>query len=222
MSGLEMPSMDAAVAALAAIGAGWGLACDRLAARWPAHEQPVRRGLDWRTVVLAAAGALAFGALPGAFGSPRDLLVLGAYFAVLVLLMATDLDQRLLPDELTLPLVPAGLILLVVGWNPLLNGKPLGVESGLAAAVLAPAFLAVTGYLFRGALGIGDLKLAVGLGLFSGLSRIVAGFILAALGSGIVLIALLATRRIGLRSVIPFGPVLIVAGFLAALRNPFG
>ncbi len=213
-------TLDAAAVLFGAGGAVWGLACDRLATRWPEHEEPARRHLDWRTFTVVAAGAIAFGSLPGRYASARDLLVLGAYFAVLLVLMATDLDQRLLPDELTLALVPAGLILLLAGWNPLLAGKSLGVESGLAAAVLAPVFLAVTGYLFRGALGMGDLKLSVGLGLFSGLSALVAGFVLAALAAGVVLVVLLAARRIGLRSVIPFGPVLIVAGFLAVLRGP--
>ena len=222
MSAPDLSAIGAGSVVLGLVGAAWGLACDRLATRWPDHEEPGRRGLDWRTALVVLAGALAFGVLPAQFGSLRDVVVVGAYFAVLLLLMATDLDQRLLPDELTLPLVPAGLILLLAGWNPLLAGKSLGIESALAAAVLAPVFLAVTGYLFRGALGMGDLKLAVGLGLFSGISRLVAGFVLAAFGAGIVLVALLATRRIGLRSVIPFGPILIVAGFLAALRAPLG
>ena len=206
-------------AAILGIGGGiYGFLADRLAARWPEHEDAARRPVDWRTalVVLLAAGA--FFALPGRFGSPRDLLLGGAFFAALVVLLATDLDQRLLPDEITLPLIPAALVVLLAGWNPVLAGKELGMASGLAAAVLAPLFLGLTGALFRGALGMGDLKLAVSLGLVCGISQLIAGFIVASLAAGVVLLALLATRRLGLRSAIPFGPILILAAFLAVLR----
>ena len=88
-------------------------------------------------------GALALGALPTRFDTPLDLALLTAWFAALILLMATDLDQHLLPDVITLPLIPVSLVALVAGWNPLLAGKDLGVASGIAAGVVVPAFLAV-------------------------------------------------------------------------------
>ncbi|MDA8204189.1 MAG: A24 family peptidase [Chloroflexi bacterium] len=213
-----MNAIPLAAVLLGVAGGAYGLFADRLAARWPAHEDGATRRADWRTalVVLLASGA--FAALPLRFASARDLGVEAAFFAALVVLLATDLDQRLLPDEITLPLVPAALVVLLIGWNPVLAGKDLGLASGLAAAVLAPAFLGVTGALFRGALGMGDLKLAVSLGLACGISQLVAGFVVASLAASVILSALLLTRRLGLRSAIPFGPILIVAAFLAVLR----
>jgi leader peptidase (prepilin peptidase)/N-methyltransferase len=199
-------------------GALYGYAADRLSARWPEHEDGRVRRVDWRTAAVVVLAGAAFLALPGRFDSPRDLLVAGLFFAALVPLLATDLDQRLLPDEITLPLIPAALAVLLIGWNPVLAGKELGVASGLAAAILAPLFLAVTGTLFRGALGMGDLKLAVSLGLVCGISQLVAGFIVASLAAGVVLVLLLLARRVGLRTAIPFGPILILAAFLAVLR----
>jgi leader peptidase (prepilin peptidase) / N-methyltransferase len=204
----------------AAAGAAWGVVADRIAARWPAHEGGWVRSPDWRTVSVGLLGAVAFGGLPGRFQEPRDLVVVGAWFAALVLLAATDLDQRLLPDEITLPLAGGALIVLLVGWNPLLAAKGLGTASGIAAAVVAPLFLGVTGRMFRGALGMGDIKLAVSLGLTAGLTRLVAGFTVAALAFALVLVALMAARRIGLRSIVPFGPALILAGIVAVLLGP--
>jgi leader peptidase (prepilin peptidase) / N-methyltransferase len=215
----SVDSMAAFVPALLGLaGAAYGFFADRLAARWPEHEDRHVRPVDWRTalVILLAGGA--FFALPGRFAAPRDLAVEAVFFAALVVLLATDLDQRLLPDEITLPLIPAALVVLAIGWNPVLAGKELGLASGLAAAVLAPLFLGVTGALFRGALGMGDLKLAVSLGLACGISQLVAGFIVASLAASVVLVALLLVRRLGLRSAIPFGPILILAAFLAVLR----
>jgi leader peptidase (prepilin peptidase)/N-methyltransferase len=221
-----MPDVDGSATWVPALLSGlaggvYGYLADRLAARWPEHEAGRVRPVDWRTalVVLLAGGA--FFALPGRFGAPRDLAVAGLFFAALVVLLATDLDQRLLPDEITLPLIPAALVILLLGWNPVLADKQLGLVSGLAAGILAPLFLAVSGLLFRGALGMGDLKLAASLGLLCGISQLVAGFVVASLAAGLVLVLLLATRRLGLRSAIPFGPILIVAAFLAVLR-PLG
>lgn len=209
--------MPIAALVAGASGALLGFLADRLAARWPEHEVSGHRGLDWRTVLVVVAGALSFTALFGRWSEPRDLLVLGLYFAALIVLLATDLDQKLLPDLVTFPLMAYTLAMLVLGWNPLLDGKSLGLISGIAAGLGAPVVLFVSDRLLGGALGMGDLKLAVSLGLMSGVSGLFAGFVIASALSSIVLLVLIGARRIGLRSAIPFGPILIAAGIIAAL-----
>lgn len=202
------------------VGLAWGLAADRVAARWPAgegtaHEDGAARRVDWRTVLVAALGALALGALPGRFSDAPQLALFAAYFLALVLLLATDLDQRLLPDVVTLPLVPLALAAALVGLDPLVSGRlPLAV----AAAVGVPLLLFVLSIPFgTDAIGQGDLKLLVSVGLLTGLERTVAGVVAGALLSGVVVVLLLVTRRVGLRSFIPFGPFLIVGAFWAVL-----
>lgn len=212
-----MPSGSALEIAFGAVGLAVGIVADRLAARWPRHESGTVRRLDWRTFATAAVGTLAFAALPGRWSAAGDLAVLGVWFAALVVLLATDLDQRLLPDVITLPLIPVCLALVVLGWDPLLAGKSLAVPSALAAGLGAPLILVVTNALFKGGLGLGDVKLAASLGLMAGVSHLVAGLIAASILGSIVLVALLATRRIGLRTYIPFGPILILGGILAAI-----
>ena len=61
-----------------------------------------------------------------------------------------------------------------------------------------------------GAIGMGDLKLLVSVGLLAGLARAVTGVVVGALVAGVVLAVLLAARRITLRTYVPFGPFLIV------------
>ena len=208
---------------MAVLGALLGLAADRLAARWPEHEEAVpSRGVGWRTAVVILVGALAFAALaarwlPSAGESLVPFLVLAAYFAALLLLLATDLDQRLLPDLVTLPLAASAATLLVAGANPLLAGKTEPFVSAVLAGVAAPAFLAVTSILFRGGVGMGDIKLAAGLGLFCGASRLFVGLLAGSLLFSMAVLGLVVARRIGLRTVIPFGPALILGGMVAAL-----
>ena len=194
---------------LGLLGAAWGYAADRIAARWPAHEDGSVRSVDWRTAVVVAVGAVALAALGVRFaGSLVALVVLGGYFLALVLLLATDLDQRLLPDVVTLPLVPAALAVGLLGANPLVAGQ---IGPAVAAAVGLPVFLYVASLPFgAGAIGMGDLKLLLSVGLVAGLGRAVVGLVAGALLAGVVVLVLLLARRVTLRAYIPFGPFLIL------------
>ena len=210
------------IAILAAVlGAGFGFGADRLAARWPVHEDGSVRRPDWRTISVTLASAAAFGLLAWRWSEPADLLVLGLYIGALMLLLATDLDQRLLPDLITLPLIVYAAAVTLLGLNPVLAGKAQvllaeGDLSAVLAALLAPGLLALSDRIFRGALGMGDLKLAVSLGLMFGLTQLFAGFLAATVAFAAIVLVLLVTRRVTLKTAIPFGPALIGAGVLAA------
>ena len=64
---------------------------------------------------------------------------------------------------------------------------------------------------------MGDVKLAVSLGLMLGVSRLLAGFLLASIAGALLLLVLIGLRRLSLKSAIPFGPILIAAGVIGAL-----
>lgn len=205
--------------ALVAAGLGglFGFLADRLAARWPAHADGRVRGPDWRTLGVVVAGAGGFGALAVRWAEARDLVVLGIFLAALLVLLATDLAQKLLPDLITLSLIPYALAILALDLNPLLADTSMPLLVGLATGLGAPALLLVTDRLFKGGLGMGDVKLAVSLGLMCGASRLLTGFLVASLVSSTILIALMALGRLDRRSAIPFGPILIAAGVAAML-----
>lgn len=198
--------------------AALGLAADWVSTHWPDHEAGyTRRWPDWRTVLVPLAGAAVGAALVTRWSEPRDLAVAGVYCAALLVLLATDLDQKLLPDVITLPLIVLCGVMLALNWAPPLADKSFGQASGLLAAIGLPAFLFVSDRLLRGDLGAGDLKLAVSVGLMSGVYSVFVGLIIASVAFSGVLIVLIALRRLSLRSAVPFGPVLIVTGFIAAL-----
>jgi leader peptidase (prepilin peptidase)/N-methyltransferase len=205
-------------AAFAVTGGIVGLLADRLSVRWPPHLSNYQwRRLDWRTAVLIAAGAIVFGGLAARWLGQPGFGFLLAVAAALLVLLATDLDQKLLPDWLTLPLIVLTGVWLVLGWSPLLADKSLGLVSGIAAGIAAPVFLFVSDRVLRGDLGDGDLKLAVSVGLLTGITLLVTGLLVASIAFSVVLLALIAARRIGLRSAVPFGPVLIATAFVAVL-----
>jgi leader peptidase (prepilin peptidase)/N-methyltransferase len=205
-------------ALLGAGGFGLGLAADRLATRWPEHdeEHPPGRAVDWRTAIVALVGALALGLLPIRFGSdPLAFAIFGAWFVTLVIGLATDLDQRLLPDVLTLPVIPVALVYALSGANPLVGTE---VVLAVVAAVAIPALLYLPSIPFgAGAFGLGDVKLLIGVGLLAGGSRALGSVIFALALAGVVIVVLLATRRIGRRTYIPFGPFFIIGALWAVL-----
>ncbi len=196
---------------LAIAGAVFGVVADRFAVRWPEHDEeiPAGRAVGWRTVVTAAFGAFAFWLLGDRFDTAELVVqvLFGLWFAALVVGFAVDLDQRLLPDELTLPIIPLALLLDITGRNPLVGGELLGA---VLIAVIVPVGLYLASVPFgAGAFGMGDVKLLVGVGLMTGLVRSFSGLLAGLLAAGLVLALLLATRRIGRRTFVPFGPFLI-------------
>jgi len=166
--------------------------------------------------VCAIGGAVAFGLLPFRFaGDTLALVAFGAWFVTLIVGLATDLDQRILPDELTLPVIPLALIYAISGRNPLVEGDVL---LAILAAVLIPAILYLPSIPFgAGAFGLGDVKFLVGMGLMLGGELALRGTLFGLIVAGVVLLVLLATRRIGRRSFIPFGPFLIIGALWAVL-----
>lgn len=214
-----MEPLTIAIAAVGGvIGGALGGAADRLATRWPEHdeEHPPGRTIDWRTAVCAIVGGLAFALLPLCFeGDPLAIVLFGAWFAAMVVGLATDLDQRLLPDEVTLPVIPIALVYAISGLNPLVGGD---WALAVVAALGIPAVLYLPSIPFgAGAFGIGDVKFLAGMGLMVGAERAVGAVFVGLMVAGVVLVLLLVTRRIGRRSYVPFGPFLIIGALWAVL-----
>ncbi|MEW6719078.1 MAG: prepilin peptidase [Thermodesulfobacteriota bacterium] len=169
----------------------------RISARYPLVE------------ALTAAGFAAIAWHSGAgWALFRDLL----FFSLLVPIAFIDLDHRIIPDELSLGGLAAGMIL---------SFLPEGDWKGSAAgALLGGGVLYGTAFLYekvRGAEGMGggDIKLIAMIGAFLGwrgaVLTIFFGSLLGVAGG------LLAMRKggEGLRTAIPFGPYLCVAALLA-------
>ncbi|MPZ65010.1 MAG: prepilin peptidase [Pseudonocardiaceae bacterium] len=131
-----------------------------------------------------------------------------------VLLSATDLAQRRLPDALTLPAYPAAAVLLAVAACG--AGDPVLALRGLLGGLLWAGGYAAVRLVAPGALGGGDVKLAGSLGAVTAAVSW-SGLLLAVLAAT-VLTALLAaaTAPFGHRDV-PHGPAMLGAAWLVVL-----
>lgn len=198
-----------------AIGAGFGLlgaAAERLAAVWPPDEASRRRA-GIRTVLLAFGSGLSGWAV--AARSELPWWATGVYLGALVLLVllsATDLEQRRLPHLLLDPLIV--LAVLFTPFNPAVEPVQALIGAGVAVA-----FMGLLGLLVRGGVAAGDLYLVAPMGLLLGWEGVFVAVFIGALLSAVVSVALLATRRVGLKSYIPFGPFLVAGTVITLVRD---
>ncbi|HMB38936.1 MAG TPA: A24 family peptidase [Wenzhouxiangellaceae bacterium] len=123
-----------------------------------------------------------------------------------------DLDHKLLPDQLTLPLLWLGLTLNVFGVFTDLESAVVGAVAGyLVLWLVFHLFRLVTG---KEGMGYGDFKLLAAIGAWFGW-QVLPTVILLASGVGAVLgLGLIALRKMGREVPIAFGPFLAAAGWL--------
>lgn len=212
--------MNLLVLVFAVAGGAWGIVSDRIATRWPEHDEadlPAGRRPGWRTVVSGSIGAVAFGALPGRFDDPTQLALFSAWFAALTLLLTIDLDQRLLPDVITLPLIVLALVAAISGVDPLVHDA-FGIPGAIAIAIVLPLGMWLVSIPFGvDAVGVGDLKLLVSVGLLEGLVRTITGIVVGAFLGGVVVGGLMLARRVTGHTFVPYGPFLIIGAFWGVL-----
>ncbi|GAB3192557.1 prepilin peptidase [Nesterenkonia suensis] len=149
------------------------------------------------------------------------LLLGGAIFAVCaVALSSIDLREHRLPNRILYPwaAVSAGILLAV----SLLIGDIPGLLRGVAAGLLWGFLFLLVRLAHPPSIGMGDVKLAVVLGLYTGFlgwSTVAAAVLLSFLLAGVVAVILLLTRRADRRTRIPFGPFLILGTALALIAT---
>lgn len=151
------------------------------------------------------------------FGPTPVALLWCGFCAVLVALAGIDWDTTLLPDNLTLPLLWAGLVAAALGWNlPLADALWGAVAGYLSLWSVYWVFKLVTG---KEGMGYGDFKLLAALGAWLGLKMILpivlaASAIGAVVGIGMKLSAALREGRY-----VPFGPFLAGAGLVVLIAG---
>jgi leader peptidase (prepilin peptidase)/N-methyltransferase len=140
----------------------------------------------------------------------------------LIALTFIDLDTFLLPDQLTLPLVWAGLLLSI--WHPVWGpgAAPVTPVDSIVGAAAGYLSLWSVFWLFllirkKEGMGYGDFKLFAAFGAWFGWQLLLPIILFASLIGSVVGIWLLYRQRKGLDAHIPFGPYLAVAGWLALL-----
>jgi leader peptidase (prepilin peptidase)/N-methyltransferase len=140
------------------------------------------------------------------FGLSWDALIASVFCAALVTVSATDIERRIIPNRIVLP---AAAFVLV--GNTLVHPSVEWIAAGLGAA----AFLLLAALAYPAGMGMGDVKLALLLGV--GLGRTVPIAMMIGMLSALVPAAVLLVKHgsAARKMAIPFGPFLAFGGVVA-------
>ena len=153
------------------------------------------------------------------WGASTTALAWAGFSASLVTLTMIDWDTTLLPDDITLPLMWAGLIAAAVQWNSVtLLSAVWGCVAGyLSLWLVYWAFKLATG---KEGMGFGDFKLYAALGAWFGWQALVPLILLASVVGAVIGIAMKFSSGLREGGYIPFGPFLVGAGLIGMVFGP--
>jgi leader peptidase (prepilin peptidase) / N-methyltransferase len=188
--------------------------------------------IPWRYPLVELATAIAFAVCAAFLG----VNVVGAKYAIfgaiLIALIATDFEERILPDEFTKGGIVAGLVFAafvpmdpgfaqILFWSAVrgLSAGPrlLSIGESAIGAMVASGLIWLLGWLYqkirhREGLGFGDVKMIAMIGAFLGLQSalltLMLGSLVGAVGG---IIYTLATRKKAATYELPFGSFLGLA-----------
>ncbi len=172
-------------------------------------DHPIR---DWRRRLLIVAVTMGLFAAAGArYDEPSHLAVVTAYVCVLIICAATDLLVFRVPNVVTYPAMLGALAVAAAMPDASLPSAAAG--AGLAGgALLLPALM--TGGL---GMGMGDVKLAIFVGLALGFTLTVPALVVMALTGGAVAAFLLVTRARKRGQPIPYAPFIAIGALTVLL-----
>ena len=210
MSHLPFALVWAVVGALAGVGLNY-------LSRWLARIEEIefKQSLP-ETLLMPALAAGLFFLFAMQLGVQRLVFIDSVYAAILVQVLAFDLKTRYILDLVMFPgwAIALGLAF-ITPWTPYFSWPGPDWRTAVAAALIAGAVFLVLyfgGQLVFGAeaFGFGDVKLAVFIGLVSGLTnlRMVHALLYGVFLGGFVAIILLITRIRRLKEAVPYGPFL--------------
>jgi leader peptidase (prepilin peptidase) / N-methyltransferase len=169
-------------------------------------------------LVELACGAL-FAWCGWQWGLTWEALSWCVFSAAILALAGIDWDTTLLPDDITLPLLWAGLCAAALGFTPTPLAHALwGAVAGyLSLWLIFWAFKLITG---KEGMGYGDFKLFAALGAWFGWQALIPIILMASVIGAVVGIAIKFKGQLREGGYVPFGPFLAMAGLTAMVFGP--
>jgi leader peptidase (prepilin peptidase) / N-methyltransferase len=164
-----------------------------------------------RYPILELATGLMFASVAWRVGAQPMALLWCGFMAVLLAASVIDWDTTLLPDDLTLPLLWAGLLAAWLGWGQVtLSAAVMGAIAGyLSLWSVYWLFKLTTG---KEGMGYGDFKLLAALGAWLGWNMLLPVVLAASAIGAVVGIGMKFSGALREGRYVPFGPFLAGAG----------
>src|SRR4030042_809032 len=154
------------------------------------------------------------------FGFEWHALVYFIFCSALIVVTFIDLDFQIIPDRITLPGIPLGIIFgSFLLLDPFMRHLSLGIKSSFIGAFIGFGFyylVAEAGYriLKKEAMGGGDIKLMTMIGGFLGWKGVILTTFIGSLSGAVISILLMSFKGKEKGSRIPFGPFLALGSVI--------
>jgi len=169
--------------------------------------------IPWRYPLVEALTGILFALTVVRFGVTLQAAVLLTFLAGLIVISFIDLDHQIIPNVITLPGIPLGLLTGLLFRDPPLLDRLIGALAGAGFLYLV---LFYGGVLYgQEAMGEGDLNLIAMVGAFLGWKAVIVTILVGCLVGSVLGLSLIALRRLGRHQHIPFGPFLSLGAVVA-------
>lgn len=207
------PYLIAVAWAIVGAGAGWFV-------RWGSVKLARLEGLEsgrkpWQVYGPPILSAVLFAVFAFGIASFPLLLLRSLFVLVLVHVIFFDLEHRLILDRV---MFPAMLVALVVS----LFGRPwwAGIATGLGAALVFLLLALLGSAIFKAeAMGFGDVKLVLFIGLLLGWPQTLTGIFYGVVLAGLVSIGVIILNR-SVKGTIAYGPYLAIGALIMLFTLP--
>ncbi|HBR03826.1 MAG TPA: prepilin peptidase [Ruminiclostridium sp.] len=163
------------------------------------------------------------------YGAAAETIALIFLFSILTAAAFIDLKYMIIPDSLVLAGLAGGIPVFLYhvfykSFSLYFSASWYAPLIGMVSAsgiLLMVAFIGFLIYKDDGAMGMGDVKLFLPIGLFLGWRLSMMTLFIAVMLAGIVSAILLIFRVLNRKSAIPFGPFIVMAAFITGFFGPF-
>jgi len=168
--------------------------------------------IGWRYPVGEALTAALFAAVAAMDGLSWLLVPHLLFVSALVLVSQVDLEKRIIPDIVILPVAALGLpLMIVLGPAPWWQWPVAGLGAAGFLFIISEVYFRIR---HVEGMGFGDVKLALCMGVYLG-PAVVPALFLGFLSGAVLGVALMVGRKGGAKTAIPFGPFLAAGAILA-------
>lgn len=150
------------------------------------------------------------------FGLGWHTPVILVFCSAMIVITFIDLDFQIIPDTITLPGIPLGLLLgSLILPDPFSRSSILGFKESVIGLLSGGVLFYLIAFLSKGGMGGGDIKLMAMIGGFLGWKSILLTTFSGSLLGSIIGIFLMVFKGKGRKTKIPFGPFLAAGAILS-------
>ena len=141
------------------------------------------------------------------FGLTADFFIYLFLISYLIIISFIDFNEKIIPNVLSYSGIIIGLVLAII-FNH------ISFISSLIGLIVPSLLLLLIALIFKGGMGIGDVKLVGMIGVFTGYLYSLLSIFLGALIGSVVYLPLMLTGKVDPKTRIPFGPLINIGALI--------